>query len=320
MRVKISSRYALVLALVAVFAFFSLTTTTFLTPGNLQSILVNNFALLAVVSMGMTLAIAAGGIDLSVGTAIDIASLIFVSAVAAHVAIPLALLGALAGGLLVGAFNAALIAWLRITPFLATLGTLFIGQSVQQLSTSGGQPIYLITGHVPPAFRFIGHGTVLGIPFALIVVAASAAVFVTILGRSLFGRRVEALGAQPGVAWYSGLRVSRDTAWVYVLSGLVCAVAGIVLSCTVRAYVPLSGNAYLLNAIGATFLGTTFSKVGRPNVPGTLLGVLLLNIVANGLLLIGWNFYWQQVGTGVLIFLVLVVSFGGRRQHSARAA
>jgi ribose transport system permease protein len=268
----------------------------------------------------MTLAIAAGGIDLSVGTAIDIASLIFVSAVAAHVAMPLAVLGGLAGGLLVGAFNAGLIAGLRITPFLATLGTLFIGQSVQQLSTSGGQPIYLITGHVPPVFAFIGHGTVLGIPFAMIVVGGCAAIFATILGRSLFGRRVEALGAQPGVAWYSGLRVSRDTAWVYLLGSLVCAIAGILLSCTVRAYVPLSGNAYLLNAIGATFLGTTFSRVGRPNVAGTLLGVLLLNIVANGLLLIGWNFYWQQVGSGVLIFLVLVVSFGGGRARSTRAA
>ncbi len=315
-----SSRYALVAALVAVFAFFSVATTTFLTPGNLESILVNNFALLAIVSLGMTLAIAAGGIDLSVGTAIDIASLIFVSAVAAHVAMPLAVLGGLAGGLLVGAFNAGLIAGLRITPFLATLGTLFIGQSVQQLSTSGGQPIYLITGHVPPVFAFIGHGTVLGIPFAMIVVGGCAAIFATILGRSLFGRRVEALGAQPGVAWYSGLRVSRDTAWVYLLGSLVCAIAGILLSCTVRAYVPLSGNAYLLNAIGATFLGTTFSRVGRPNVAGTLLGVLLLNIVANGLLLIGWNFYWQQVGSGVLIFLVLVVSFGGGRARSTRAA
>lgn len=311
------ARYALLLAVAAVFAFFALTTTTFLTPGNLLSVLVNGFALLAIVSMGMTLAIAAGGIDLSVGTAIDVASLVFVASVSTHHSFAVALAGGLLGGLAVGAFNAALIAVLRITPFLATLGTLFIGQSVQQLATNGGQPIYLITGHVPASLSFIGHGTLLGVPFALIVAGVCIATFAVIIGRSRYGRRVAALGAQPDVAWYSGLRVPRDTALVYVFSAVVCGVAGIVLSCTVRAYVPLSGNAYLLNAIGATFIGTTLSPAGRPGVLGTLLGVLLLNIVSNGLLLIGWNFYWQQVGTGVLIFLVLVISFGGVRLRPA---
>ena len=85
------------------------------------------------------------------------------------------------------------------------------------------------------------------------------------------------------------------------------------LSSTVNAYVPMSGNAYLINAIGAVFMGTTLSRAGRPNVPGTLLGVLFINVIANGLLLIGWNFYWQQVATGALILLVLAFSFSSRR-------
>jgi len=80
----------------------------------------------------------------------------------------------------------------------------------------------------------------------------------------------------------------------------------------VRSYVPLSGNAFLLDAIGATFIGTTLSSERRPSVLGTLLGVLLLAVVKNGLLLIGWNFYWQQVGIGLLVFIVLAVSFGTR--------
>jgi ribose transport system permease protein len=96
----------------------------------------------------------------------------------------------------------------------------------------------------------------------------------------------------------------------------VCGVSGIILSSTVKAYVPLSGNAYLLDSIGATFIGTTLHAEGRPSVIGTVLGVLLLSIVTNGLLLIGWNFYWQQVGTGVLIFLVLAVAFLGRRARA----
>ncbi len=99
----------------------------------------------------------------------------------------------------------------------------------------------------------------------------------------------------------------RLTAAAFVLSALTAGVVGLILAANVKAWVPLSGNAYLLNAIGATFIGATFSSSRRPNVPGTLLGVVLLSFVANGLLLIGWNFYWQQVATGVLIFIVLAV-------------
>jgi ribose transport system permease protein len=312
---RLWGRIAPVLALAAVIAFFGLTTPSFLAPANLLGILVNNFALLALVSCGMTLAVAAGGIDLSVGTAIDLASLAFVSLIAAHESFVVALAAGLGAAGAVGAFNAVLIARLRIAPFLATLGTLFIGQSVQQLSTGGGQPIYLLTFRLPDAFVFAGHGAVLGVPFVLVVVVACLALFSVILGATAFWRRLLAQGAQPGVAWYSGLPVRRDAACVYLLSALVCGVAGILLSCTVRAYVPLSGNGYLLNAIGATFIGTTLSPERRPSIFGTAVGVLLLNVVANGLLLIGWNYYWQQVGTGVLIFLVLAMSFAG----SARA-
>ncbi len=101
-------------------------------------------------------------------------------------------------------------------------------------------------------------------------------------------------------------------------TALACALAGVLLSSTVNAYVPLSGNAFLLNAIGAVFIGTTFHRQGRANVPGTLLGVLFINVIANGLLLIGWNFYWQQVATGVLIFGVLAFSFVSRRIIESR--
>ncbi len=83
-----------------------------------------------------------------------------------------------------------------------------------------------------------------------------------------------------------------------------------------RSYAPLSGNAFLMDAIGATFLGTTISARRRANVPGTLLGVALLSIVKNGLLLVGWSFYWQQVGSGVLILLVLAFSFGARNDRA----
>jgi len=303
------SRYGLILALIAVFSIFSAAAPTFLTPGNLQSILVNNFTLLAIVSIAMTLAVSAGGIDLSVGTAVDFASFAFVSLVLAGQPVALALLAALLAGALVGAFNAILISAIGVSPFLATLGTLFIGRSIQQLLTNGGNPVYLPPNGVPYAFRFLGHGTIAGLPVPLLIAAVVIASVAVLYSQMRFGRVVLSIGIQPSVVRYSGIALGRDVAVIFVLAGTVAAIAGIILTSTVTVYIPSSGNAFLLNAIGATFIGTTFSPLGRPNVAGTVLGVLLLSIVSNGLLLTGLNFYWQQVGTGSLIFAVLAFSF-----------
>lgn len=306
------------LAFAAVFTFFAASAPSFLAPANLVSMLVNNFALLAMVALGMTAVLWSGGIDLSVGTSIDVASLVCIALLASRTNVGLAILGGIGAALIVGAVNAFLIARLNITPFLATLGTLFIGQSVQQLATNGGQPIYLITGNLPVVFTTIGQGHILGIPIPLCIVALSATVFSFLLNATGFGRSVLALGAQPLVAWYSGLNVRRDTAIVYFLSAGICGVAGITLSATIKAYVPLSGNAYMLDAIGASFIGTTLSAQGRPSILGTLLGVLFLSVISNGLLLIGWTFPWQNVGTGVVIFLVLALSYSSRRLAAGR--
>ncbi len=297
------------LLVLGIVLFFSLSAPGFLSVGNLSSLVLNNFVLLAVVAIGMTWAVAAGGIDLSVGTALDFASLGFVVSLNAGLGLGLAILVALAAGAGAGLFNALLIAGLRITPFLATLGTLFIGTSVQQLLSDGGQPIYIAKDVLPGISSLL----LLGIPLPLYLVAALAGGYGLVLARGRLGREIQAVGAQPQLAYYSGLAPRRILARVFVGSALACAVAGILLSSTVNAYVPMSGNAFLINAIGAVFMGTTLSRQGRPNVLGTLLGVLFINVIANGLLLIGWNFYWQQVATGSLIFLVLAASFYRRR-------
>lgn len=282
---------------------FALQAPGFLSAGNLQSLVLNNFVLLAIVAIGMTYAVAAGGIDLSVGTALDFASLSFVVLLNGGHGWAVAGTGALAAALLVGLVNAGLIAGLRISPFLATLGTLFIGTSAQQLLSDGGQPIYISQGLKPE---------VTGLT-PLLIVLGLALFYGLALARGRLGRELLAQGTQPLLAYYSGLSVRRIVSVVALATALACGVAGVLLSSTVSAYVPLSGNAFLLNAIGAVFIGTTLSRQGRANIPGTLLGVLFINVIANGLLLVGWNFYWQQVATGVLIFIVLSFSFASRR-------
>lgn len=296
------------LLVLIILVFFALQAPGFLSWGNLSSLVLNNFLLLAIVAIGMTWAVAAGGIDLSVGTALDFASLAFVVTLNGGHGLGAAVAIALLAGGAAGAFNALLIAGLRISPFLATLGTLFIGTSVQQLLSDGGQPIYIAQGVLPG----IGAVTVLGVPLPVWLVALLAGGYGWVLARGRLGREILAVGTQPQLAHYSGLSTRRIAVQVFVGSALACAVAGVLLSSTVNAYVPMSGNAYLINAIGAVFMGTTLSRLGRPNIPGTLLGVLFINVIANGLLLIGWNFYWQQVATGALIFLVLAFSFASR--------
>lgn len=291
-----------------ILVFFALEAPGFLSWGNLSSLILNNFVLLAIVAVGMTWAVAAGGIDLSVGTAVDFASLGFVVALNGGYGLGAAVVVALLAGGAAGAFNALLIAGLRISPFLATLGTLFIGTSVQQLLSDGGQPIYIAQGVLPG----ITGVAILGLPLPVWLVALLAGVYGVVLARGRLGREILAVGTQPQLAYYSGLSIRRIAVQVFVGSALACAVAGILLSSTVNAYVPMSGNAYLISAIGAVFMGTTLSRQGRPNIVGTLLGVLFINVIANGLLLIGWNFYWQQVATGALIFLVLAFSFASR--------
>ena len=297
---------ALFLAIVVV---FSATAPGFLSTGNLLSVLLNNFVVLGIVATGMTLAVAAGGVDLAVGTAFDFSSLAFVVLLNTGHGLGLAVVGAVLAGALVGLFNAGLIAGLGISPFLATLGTLFIGTSVQQLLSDGGQPIYLVPQQRPDLAAV--HW--LGIALPLWLVAGLGLAYGLVLARSQFGRQVRALGIQPLVARYSGLPVRQLLLVASVAVSVAAAVAGILLSSSVNGYVPMSGNAYLIQAIGAVFIGTTLSRQGRPSVSGTLLGVLFLNVIANGLLLIGWNFYWQQVATGAFIFLVLGVSFASRQ-------
>ena len=310
------ARLALPAALVAVFAIFAAVSPGFLTPANLVSILVNTFTLLAIVALAMTVIVASGGIDLSLGTAIDFASFAFVTLVLAGQPVWIGLAGGLAAGALVGAFNALLISGIGVSPFLATLGTLFVGRSVQQLLTDGGNPVYLPPAGVPAGFRLLGHGSLFGVPVPLLIALSLGAALALLLSASRFGRVVTYAGVQAEIVRHSGIGVRAHVAIAYVLAAVIAAIAGLILTSTVTVYIPNSGNAFTLNAIGATFIGTTLSRFGRPNVPGTLLGVLLLAVVANGLLLSGLNFYWQQVGTGALILAVL--GFGSlTRAHAA---
>lgn len=300
-------------ALAAIMITFTVLTPTFLTGGNLLAVL-NQTAILALVAVGMTIVVRAGGIDLSIGVALDLAALAAASAIAEGYRVWVAVAAGLLFGLLVGAVNAALIIALRIPPFLATLSVWFIGTSAQQLLTGGGAPVYLPKSRVPEEFALWGNGYVAGLPVPLVAAILVAAVAAFALDRTRWGRELTISGEQPSASRIAGKRVGALGASAYLAGALVAALAGVVLASRTYGFIPASGQLYVLDAIGAVFIGATLSRYGRVSVPGTLVGVLIFALLANGMNLAGLSFFWQGLGRGTALLLVLLLGVVLSRQ------
>jgi ribose transport system permease protein len=299
-------RHSLILILIALLVFFSIQAPAFTAPTNLLTILESS-AVLLIVALAMTLIIASGGIDLSVGVAIDFGAAFALIALKDFGA-PwyVAILAALAGAALVGAFNALLIVGLGIRPFLATLGTFFIGSSIQRIYTDGGGPIAF--RRMEQGFRDLAAGNIAGIPMEIVIAAVVLLGYYLLLERTNFGQRVHAIGLQPRAARIAGIRVGRHVAVVFILAAASCALGGVILAATLRQFTPLAGQSYLLDAIAATFIGASIHPRLRPNVPGTLLGVLFLGVVANGLNLLGLDFNLKSALSGLILVGALALA------------
>jgi ribose transport system permease protein len=304
------------LVLASIMLAFSMLTPTFLTADNLLGVL-NQTAILALVAAGMTVVVRAGGIDLSIGVALDLAALAAAAAIADHYVPWVAVAAGLAFGLAVGLVNAFLIVALRIPPFLATLSVWFIGTSVQQLLTGGGAPVYLVRSKVPDGFALWGNGHLFGIPLPVVAAVLAAGVIYLALDRTRWGRELTVSGEQPSASRISGKHVAGLSVSAYVLAAGVAALAGVVLASRTYGFIPASGQLYVMDAIGAVFIGATLSKYGRVSVQGTLVGVLIFALLANGMNLVGLSFFWQGLARGVALLLVLLLGVLLNRQRAA---
>lgn len=305
------SRYAFLLVLAAFAVFFSLQTGAFLSVSNLVNVLEGN-AVLLIVALAMTLVVAAGGIDLSVGISVDFGAAFAVVAMKVHgVDWQAAVAIAIVGGAIVGLVNAFLIVRLRVSPFLATLGTLFIGGSIQRIYTSGGGQVAFRT--MPEGYRDLAIGSVLGIPTEIVIAGLVLGLYFIVLERSTHGKRIHAIGLQPEASRVAGIRVKRYLWVVYVGAAATCAIGGVILTAGLRQYTPLAGFTYLLDAIAAVFIGASMHPRGRPNILGTLVGVLFLGVAANGLNLMGLDFNVKAALTGIILVGALTISALQRR-------
>ncbi|WP_323659481.1 ABC transporter permease [Pectobacterium versatile] len=300
-------RYGFLVILLAFLVFFSLQNPIFLTLGNWGNLLQGS-AVLLIVALAMTLVVTAGGIDLSVGVALDFGAAFALVALKVY-GLPwqVAVLAALAGGALVGLVNAVLIIHCRIKPFLATLGTWFIGSSIERIYTEGGGPIAY--RRMAPQYHELAVGDLWGIPVPIVIVAVLWFAYYLLFERTIAGKRIHAMGLNAPAALIAGVNVRRTMFWLLIVTSVTYAIGGVVLSANLRQFTPLAGQAYLMDAIAAVFIGTAFHAQGRPNVAGTLIGVLFLGMIANGLNLMGLNFIVKDALSGVILVLALALSF-----------
>jgi len=310
---KVLYEYTTVIMLLIIFIFFSFSADGFLTLSNITTVLSQSSVLL-LVSIGMCFVVISGGTDLSVAATYGLGGMVTVLCIQAGLPAPAAFLLAVLTGAIYGLINSFLILKVHITVWLTTLGTLFIGESIEKIVTKGGTPIYL--SKVGGLFDYIGMGTlyssqsesgVVTIKFSIILAIIVALIADFLLRKTVFGRNLYAAGLQRGAAKLAGVPVDKCVALAFVISGMCCSLGGIIGTSVLSSYIPVNGRYYLLDAIGTVFIGSTMHNRGFANIPGMLAGVLFFGLLTNGLNLLGVHFYWQNVVRGLLILLILAM-------------
>lgn len=308
---NILARYGFIIIITAFFIFFSLYNPAFFTIGN-QINMIEGSAVLLILALGMTLVVAMGGIDLSVGIAFDMGAAFAVVALKEYdVSWQLACLVGVLGGVLVGVLNAVLIVGLKVSPFMATLGTFFIGSSIQRIFTNGGGPISY--RRMPKEYRDLAVGDIYGVPTEIVIATVVLIIYFIFLERSILGKRLHAMGLQRSAANVAGIPVRRYMFLALIIASATCAIGGLIGSANIRMFTPLAGFSYLLDAIAAVFIGASIHSKGRPNVVGTLIGVLFLGMIGNGLNLMGLNFNLKDALSGLILVGALALAVGQKR-------
>ena len=295
-------QYGLLIVFGIICLIISLITPQFLTLSNL-TIIVTQVSINALLAFGVTFVIITGGIDLSLGSIVAVTGV--TSAMLAHpdsypVLIPI-VMGLLAG-LLMGAFNGFIITKSKIAPFIVTLGTMTIGRGLA-LILSDGRPV----SNLSDSFNYLGSGTVFGIPFLILIFILVFALCSIILSKTILGRHIYAIGGNEQAARASGINIVRVKLSVYSISGLLAGLAGILLASRITTGQPNAGAGFELDAIAAVVIGGTSTAGGRGTMTGTLIGVLLIGVINNGLDLLNVTSYYQQVVMGIIIIGAVIV-------------
>jgi len=302
------TRLGLVLTLAGFCVALSLLSPRFLTPSNLINV-VRQTSVNGIIAVGMTLVILTGGIDLSVGSVLAFTGVIAASMVTSGQPPALAMVCALLLGLLLGMLNGIAVAYLRIPPFIATLGMMTVARGLA-LSYTQGRPI---TGF-PEPFRWLGAGWLGPLPVPILIMALVFGLGGVLLSYTIFGEQLFAIGNNPAAAQAAGIPLRRNLVLTYGLSGFLAALAGLILIGRLDSAPPTLGVGYEFDAIAAVVIGGTRLMGGEGWLGGTLIGALIIGVLNNGINLLNIPSFYEQVFKGGVIAAALLLHRALRRE------
>jgi ribose transport system permease protein len=279
---------------------FSLLSERFLSFGNLTIILQQSVVLL-VAALGVTIIIMAGSIDLSVGSVVALSAL--ATALTVDALGPWAIGPALLVGLLAGALNGMIVAWGKVPSFIVTLGAMVVYRGLVLYFTRGA-PVSLFDAD----FLGVYAGRSFGLPHAALIALLAALLCHGLLTRTVFGREVKAVGAGERVAHLTGIPVARVKIAMFAVAGLLFGLAGLLQSARAMAATAQLGEGLELDVIAAVVVGGTPLTGGVGGVPGTILGVLIITILSNGMNMVGVDPYIQNIAKGVVLVVAVFVT------------
>ncbi len=303
--------------LILLLAFFSIFAPNFAAWNNMVNIM-QATAVNGVLGVAVTFVIIAAGIDLSVGTLMTLTAVMAgLTLTNAGMPLPVGIGAALLSGAFMGAISGTVIAKLKIPPFIATLGMMQIARGLA-LVFSGARPIYFNT---TPNYKYLSPESSISalipgleIPNGVLIMFGVAIVAAVILNRTLLGRYIFALGSNEEAARLSGVNVDFWKIVTYSLSGLICGVAGLLVSSRLNSAQPALGLGYELDAIAAVVIGGTSLSGGRGTIMGTIIGAFIMSVLTNGLRVMGVQEEWKIVITGVIIIVAVYVDNVLRRK------
>lgn len=290
---------------VLVIIFFAISAEHFVSYSNALAIL-SNVTLIGIVSIGQALAIISGGFDLSVSGTVPLGAVSFVIFSNMGLPLPVAVLLAVMTGSCVGLVNALIITRIGINPLITTLGTLSVSTGVAYTLTNG-QTVSLKNFD----YAVLANTTPGGISYYVIALVVLVGASIFLLRNTIFGRMLYAIGGNREASRLAGIRIDLITSSVYVFSGSLAAFAGVIISSELLAGTPTVGSDAALSSIAAVILGGAALTGGVGGIPGTLVGVLVLGTIANGMALMAVPAFYQQIATGAV--LLLAVGFGRLR-------